>query len=156
MTKVDLPQFPITGGCQCGAVRYSLKAAPVVFYLCHCTDCQKQSSSAFGESVRVRAEDLEVSGTPKLYVGTADSGRGKYCEFCPDCGTRLVHRRAPDAQLVNIKGGTFDDATWLRPAGHIWTRSKQAFYVIGDNEISYPQNPDYDVLAARWRDMINA
>lgn len=156
MTKVDLPAFPITGGCQCGAVRYSLKAAPVVFYLCHCTECQKQSSSAFGESVRVRAADVSVSGTAALYTTVADSGNGKYCEFCPSCGTRLFHGRKPGAEIFNIKGGTLDDAKWLRPAGHIWTRSKQAFYAIADGEISYPQNPDYEVLAARWREMISA
>jgi len=152
--KVNLPQFPITGGCQCGAVRYLLKAAPVVFYLCHCTECQKQSSSAFGESVKVRAADVEVSGTLSLYTTVADSGNGKYCEFCPQCGTRLFHGRKPDAGTFNIKGGTLDDTKWLRPAGHIWTRSKQAFYVIGDDEISYPMNPDYEMLTARWRDMI--
>ena len=36
------------GGCQCGAIRYQLLRAPVALYACHCRDCQKQSSSAFG------------------------------------------------------------------------------------------------------------
>ncbi len=153
MDKVTLPQFPISGGCQCGAVRYTLKAAPLVFYLCHCTDCQKQSSSAFGESVRVRADDVEITGQLALYTGTADSGRGKYCQFCPTCGTRLFHRRTPDAEVLNIKGGSLDDAKWLRPSGHIWTRSKQAFISIGDDELSYPEQPDDDALTARWQQM---
>ena len=154
MDKVDLPRFPISGGCQCGAVRYSLKAPPLVFYLCHCTDCQKQSSSAFGESVRVRTVDVEVSGDIALYTGTADSGRGKYCQFCPSCGTRLFHGRTPNAEAFNIKGGSLDDARWLKPSGHIWTRSKQAFFCIGEDEISYEQQPDYEVLTKRWEEMI--
>ncbi len=156
MDRVTLPAFPILGGCQCGAVRYSLKAAPLVFYLCHCTDCQKQSSSAFGESVRVKSGDVEVTGELALYTTTADSGRDKYCEFCPNCGTRLFHGRKPGAEAFNIKGGSFDDARWLKPSGHIWTRSKQAFICIADDELSYPGQPDYDALTGRWQDMISA
>jgi hypothetical protein len=152
--SLQLPQFPVSGGCQCGHVRYRLKAAPVVFYLCHCTHCQKQSSSAFGESVKVRAVDVEVSGEPAIFEITADSGKTKTCEFCPRCGTRLFHGRTADAETFNIKGGTLDDTKWLRPAGHIWTRSKQAFYVIGPDEIDYPADPDYAVLRRKWRDMI--
>ena len=151
--KLTLPAFPIHGGCQCGAVRYTLKAVPVVFYLCHCADCQKQSSSAFGESVKARRGDVEISGETARFETTADSGRPKLCEFCPGCGTRLFHGRRPDAETFNIKGGTLDDARWLVPAGHIWTASKQALFVIGEDELSYPRSPDYDALTRRWREM---
>jgi hypothetical protein len=154
MPSVNLPQFPISGGCQCGHIRYSLKAAPVVFYLCHCTECQKQSSSAFGESVKVRREDIEIDGELGEYRTVADSGNAKRCEFCPKCGTRLFHGRWPEAETFNLKGGTLDDAAWLVPAGHIWTRSKQAFYAVGADEIAYPADPDYAVLARKWREMI--
>jgi hypothetical protein len=154
MPSVNLPQFPVSGGCQCGHIRYSLKAAPVVFYLCHCTHCQKQSSSAFGESVKVRATDIDVMGDPAAFEVTADSGKTKRCEFCPKCGTRLFHGRSENAETFNIKGGTLDDASWLVPAGHIWTRSKQAFYAIGPDEIAYASDPDYVVLTAKWREMI--
>ena len=64
---IALPAFPITGGCQCGAVRYTLRAPPVVFYICHCSECQTQSSSGFGESMRVRKADLEISGELHQY-----------------------------------------------------------------------------------------
>lgn len=154
MPLVKLPQFPVHGACQCGHIRYRLKAAPVVFYLCHCTHCQKQSSSAFGESVKVRASDVEVFGEPAAFMVTADSGKTKRCEFCPKCGTRLFHGRVEGAETFNIKGGTLDDASWLRPAGHIWTASKQAFFVIGSDELDYPDDPDYAKLSERWREMI--
>jgi hypothetical protein len=66
----------------------------------------------------------------------------------------MFHGRTGAAETFNIKGGTFDDASWLVPAGHIWTRSKQAFYAIGLDEIAYPADPDYAVLTAKWREMI--
>ena len=155
MTKLTFPAFPLTGGCQCGQVRFALKAPPVVFYLCHCTECQKQSSSAFGESVKVCAADVEVTGELALFTGKADSGNPKHCEFCPACGTRLFHGRKPGAETFNMKGGTFDDRSWLLPAGHIWISSKQPFVAIGADELSYPRQPDtYDVLTRRWQAMI--
>ena len=44
MTK---PVLPMTGGCQCGAIRYEIGGFPLLLYTCNCTDCQRQSGSAF-------------------------------------------------------------------------------------------------------------
>ena len=74
------------------------------------------------------------------------------CEFCPTCGTRLFHGRPA---YCNIKAGTLDDRSWLMPAGHIWTASKQPFYPIGENELSYAHQPtSKDALVVRWREMM--
>lgn len=154
MSTVNL-NLPLRGGCQCGAVRFTLKAAPVVFYLCHCSDCQKQSSSVYGQSVKVRAEDVEIEGELALFHPVADSGVVKWCEFCPKCGTRMIHGRKPGAETFNLKGGTFDDVSWLVPAGHIWVRSKQPFVAIAEGELAYEKAPEsYAPLMERWREMI--
>jgi len=153
--KIDLPDFPINGGCQCGAVRYTLKAPPVVFYICHCTECQTQSSSAFGESMRVRKADLEITGAPGQYERVSPGG-GVKGEFCPNCGTRLFHGRRDYKDTLNIKAGTLDDTSWLRPAGHIWTRSKQPWVKIDADELCCERQPEdgYAALIARWNEMI--
>jgi hypothetical protein len=147
---VTLPTFPVTGGCQCGAVRYTLKAPPIVFYLCHCTECQKQSASAFGESVTAHPDDVEVTGELACYERPGAKGTVR-CEFCPKCGTRMFHGRP---ERCNIKGGTLDDRSWLAPAGHIWTSSKQPYPLIGADELSYTHQPESkDALEKRWREM---
>ena len=56
-----LPQFPVEGGCQCGAVRYQLKAAPLGVYACHCKDCQRFSGTTHTLSMVVRVEDAELT-----------------------------------------------------------------------------------------------
>lgn len=152
--KVKMPDLPLTGGCQCGQVRYRINAAPYVFYLCHCTECQRHTSSAFGESLRIKGSDLEVAGELKTCRRMSESGKTREGHFCPDCGVRIVHG-TQGSDMVNIKAGTLDDATWLVPAGHIWTRSKQRFVEIGDDELQYEQQPDdgYAAMAARWRTM---
>lgn len=155
--KVTMPTLPLTGGCQCGQVRYSIQAPPYVFYLCHCSECQRHTSSAFGESLRVLSADLEVDGELKTFRRVSESGKVREGHFCPECGVRIVHGTA-GSEMVNIKAGTLDDARWLVPAGHIWTRSKQAFFAVGQDEIAYDGQPDddYAEMAAHWRVMLAA
>lgn len=154
LSKVRLPALPLTGGCQCGMVRYRVTAEPVAFYLCHCRECQRQTSSAFGESLRVRAKDLVMEGPVKTVARTAESGRRRKGHFCGECGVRLAHSTV-GADQANVKAGTLDDTSWLMPAGHIWTRSKP-FIAIGAGELSYPTQPEdgYAALAERWRAML--
>jgi hypothetical protein len=83
-----------TGGCQCRQIRYEIRAEPLTLYLCHCQECQKQSSSAFGMSLTVpRDAVVIIQGQPKAWTRKADSGREVTCLFCGDCGTRLFHER---------------------------------------------------------------
>ncbi len=152
---LETPALPLEGGCQCGAVRYTISGPPVVFYLCHCTECQKQSSSAFGESLRVNLADFTISGPTRTWRRPIGDGtRHQACTFCDTCGTRLTHQRPGYGDRLNVKAGTLDDTRWLVPAGHIWTRSKQAHVAIGPDELTYPQQPEADAtLEARWRAM---
>ena len=67
--------FPYTGGCQCGKIRYEIRAEPLTLYVCHCQECQKQSSSAFGMSLTVPRDSVViVEGEPKAWTRKADSG----------------------------------------------------------------------------------
>ncbi|MFP1630906.1 GFA family protein [Zhengella sp. ZM62] len=154
MRTVKLPSFPVEGGCQCGQLRYRLTARPLMFYLCHCTECQRHTSSAFGESLRCRSADVEFSGPRRTVTRIAESGRIREGVFCPDCGVRVWHG-SRGVDIGNIKAGTLDDTSWLVPAGHIWTRSKQPFIVIADDELSWPQQPGdgYEAIRKRWEEM---
>ncbi|HHS83081.1 MAG TPA: GFA family protein [Devosia sp.] len=150
-----LPAFPQTGGCQCGQVRYRLTAPPIVLYACHCTSCQKQSGSAFGLSLWVRKNDLDVSGSLSSMQRITGSGKRISCDFCPKCGTRLFHTRARPGQTLNIRAGTLDETGWLVPAGHIWTRFKQGWIEISKGTLTCETQPEnYDALTARWQEMM--
>ena len=117
--------FLMKGGCQCGFVRYSITEEPIRLNVCYCTDCQKQSGSAFGMSLVIRPEALVIdSGRVKEFQLEADSGRVKTCGFCPKCGVRIYNRTSA---LCSIKAGTLDDTANLRPDAAYWARSKQAW-----------------------------
>src|SRR5215813_10847083 len=93
-----------TGGCQCGALRYESAGAPIALYICHCTECRKQSASAFGMSLQVPRAGLRVTdGEPLSWSRPTDSGRRLECYFCPLCGTRLWHQSDPSDGKVSIK-----------------------------------------------------
>ena len=67
--------MPMTGGCQCGAVRYELTGTPLSLIICHCKDCQRQTSSAFGMTLPVAKRDFVLlSGDLKAWRRRADSG----------------------------------------------------------------------------------
>jgi hypothetical protein len=91
-----LPEFPVEGGCQCGAVRYRLKASPLTVYNCHCKDCQRFSGAAWSMSMIVRDKDFEVlSGQTVRYDRKADSGNVIAMNFCAHCHGWLWNRPAP-------------------------------------------------------------
>ena len=119
------------GGCQCGALRYRVNGEPIALAVCHCRECQRQSGSAFGMSLVVPKDSFQLlSGEPKTFTRTADSGRSVVCAFCAACGTRIYHEPSRMRDTLNIKPGTLDDTSWLAPSVHVWTKSKQPWVGI--------------------------
>jgi hypothetical protein len=132
----------MTGGCQCGAVRYEINGAPLRLYVCHCRECRRQSSSAFGISVIVRSADLRlVTGTLKRWSRGTDSGGMLHCFFCGDCGARVWHGDPASEATVSVKGGSLDDGVDLSGAVHIWTSRKLAGVVVPANARQYAMEP---------------
>ena len=142
-----------TGGCQCGEVRYESVGGPSELYVCHCRECQKQSSSAFGISFIVPRKGLRVTrGAPKFWSRPTDSGGRLKCAFCPSCGSRLWHEseggpetmdiETVDIETLSIKGGSLDDPPDLSAAFHIWTSRKLPGVAIPDGARQFPEEPE--------------
>lgn len=135
-------ESPRSGGCQCGAVRYAVGGPILATYVCHCTECRKQSASAFGISVIVRAADLVlVRGRTQAWTRPAASGARVECHFCPVCGSRLWHIGSRDPERVALKGGSLDAPPDLARATHIWTRSKLPGVLIPPGAECHPGEP---------------
>ncbi len=148
---MDLPEFPVEGGCQCGAVRYRLKASPLTVYNCHCKDCQRFSGSAWSMSMPVRSEDFEqLSGKVDTYERVADRGRHIVMNFCAHCHTWLWNN-PPAPGLVIVRAGSLDDMGWAKPIGNIWTDSKAAWVEIDPTLTNFPgQAADRQPLYDAW------
>ena len=133
-----------TGGCQCGAVRYEIASPPVELYVCHCRECQKQSSSAFGISAIFRRQDLRLTrGAVRNWTRGADSGRQVKCNFCPNCGARIWHEDGEGLEpTVSIKGGSLDRPVDLTQATHIWVSRKLPGVVIPEGAAQFAEEPE--------------
>ena len=149
------------GGCQCGAIRYRLLRAPLALYTCHCRDCQKQSSSAFGMSMWVEEQGIEWFGAkPRIYRTHGDSGREKLCAFCGECGTRLYHagseQIAAGNRWLSMKAGTLDDTSTIEPTSHIWVKRAQPWVAaMLDESVCFPMGADgEETLLSQWRDAV--
>ena len=141
------------GQCQCGEVKYRVVGTAVTLFACHCTECQRQSSSAFGMALWVRDADVQLmSGELKEWIRHTPARRSMACSFCPSCGTRLFHKLLGQSQFMSIKPGTLNNTRRLEPVGHIWTKSKQAWVDIGATTLQYPDNPaSFDELFSAWQ-----
>jgi hypothetical protein len=146
-------KLPLTGGCQCGQLRYEVNAEPLSVYVCHCTECQRQSGSAFGMSVLLsRAAFRFVKGHAQRYSRTADSGRIIDGDFCETCGVRPVHYPKANEAVAILKPGTLDDTSWLHPVGHIWTRSAQQWVSIPAGSVIHEGHPsELNSLIEAWQ-----
>jgi hypothetical protein len=131
-----------TGGCQCGKVRYECAGEPIALYACHCTECRKQSASAFGMSLEVPSAGFRVTtGVPKAWTRPADSGNRVVCHFCSDCGSRLWHESEVPDDTLTIKAGSLDEPVNFRRAIHIWTSRKLPGFLIPADARQYEKEP---------------
>lgn len=113
----------INGGCHCGRITYEADIDPEKVGVCHCTDCQILSGSAFVAYVQVPKEALRLRGEPKIYVKTAESGSRRAQAFCPECGSRIYASAEKDPQVFNLRVGTVRQRASLAPRAQVWCRS---------------------------------
>ena len=114
-----------TGGCHCGEITFGAQLDPEKVGICHCTDCQITSASAYRTIAMVDAAGFRLTqGTPKTYVKTADSGNQRALTFCATCGTALYSAtNEPEPAICNLRAGFIDQRQDLPPRYEIWCRS---------------------------------
>ncbi|RYZ09284.1 MAG: aldehyde-activating protein [Alphaproteobacteria bacterium] len=148
-----MTNLPLVGGCQCGALRYEVKAAPVMIYNCHCTNCQKIGGGAFSTPVAIiEAAFAFKRGEPATINWTSDAGTQRWGWYCADCGSRIAHGQTPSVGVLSLRGGTLDDTSWIEPVGDIWLRSKQPRLQIPEGRLKADGQPtDYAPFIAAFR-----
>jgi hypothetical protein len=132
---------PVTGGCLCGAVRYTLTAAPVLTRQCWCRLCQYLSAGGPTNNMLVPRDALTIAGALGDYVSVADSGSVMHRHFCPTCGTPVGGYAEPRPHLYVLRIGTLDDPNLYPPRQTIWIDAAPAWATIPDDRPSFPGQP---------------
>jgi hypothetical protein len=141
MQRPAIPAPPHTGGCLCGAVRFSLNARPLAVNACHCLDCKKLTGATNLLMVLASREAFSHSGETARYRKRADSGNEIDIVRCAACGVRLWHEPLSAPQLVIVAVGTLDDTSWAIPTSHIFARSASPGIVFQDDALILQNGP---------------
>ena len=121
----------VDGGCHCGAIRFDAEVTPGTIGICHCTDCQMLTGTAFRAVVSAPAASFVLHGQPTVYVKTADSGTKRRHAFCPQCGSPVFATQFENPTSYSLRIGTIRQRRELGvPTRQIWCRSANAWSVL--------------------------
>jgi hypothetical protein len=114
----------VDGSCHCGRIRYEGDVDPALVTICHCTDCQSLSGTGYRIGAPAAAATFVLlSGEPKTYLKTADSGTKRIHAFCPDCGGPVYSRALENPPFYTLRVGTLRQRAELPPRRQIWCGS---------------------------------
>jgi len=116
----------IDGRCHCGAITFEAEVDPDHASICHCTDCQMLSGTAFRTAIRAAPDKFKLlTGEPKIYVKIGESGARRAQAFCANCGSPIYATAAEGSAPFMIRVGTVRQRAELVPKVQIWARSEQ-------------------------------
>ena len=125
----------VDGSCSCGAIKVEGEADPARVQICHCTDCQTGTGSAFRVSIPVPGASFNMTGQPTIYIKTtADSGKPRTQAFCGRCGTPIFSTTVGDGQQAsyNLRVGILRQRDQLTPRRQQWWRSARPWVATLD------------------------
>jgi hypothetical protein len=129
----------VDGRCLCGYLSYEAEVDPDLVSICHCTDCQVLSGSAFRVTVPVTDGSFKfLSGAPKTYVKTAASGSKRALAFCPECGTSVYSKPTDDkSDYFGLRVGSLRQRDELVPRVQYWCNSAQSWVGVIDDLLKF-------------------
>ncbi|MGD0193143.1 MAG: GFA family protein [Rhizomicrobium sp.] len=129
----------IDGACHCGKISYTAEIDPARVVICHCNDCQTNSGAPYRANAPAPIDTFSLSGQPKIYVKTADSGANVAIAFCGECGSALYSAKLDNHEVVNLRLGAVKQRAQLTPRAQFWCGSAMPWAM----DISrIPQSPD--------------
>jgi hypothetical protein len=131
--------FLLTGGCNCGAVRFEVTSPLVSANYCHCTRCQRRTGTAAAANGRVEPGSFRVvEGEDRLRAWKPENGAQKW--FCGDCGSALFSRSPGDPDQVGVRLGAFDSDPGIRPSWRQFVAYAASWEELPDDGL--PRHPE--------------
>jgi hypothetical protein len=127
-----MAEFPLTGGCLCGGVRYEVTAAPLSVGYCHCTRCQRRTGTAASAQARLAPGSFRITKGEELVRAYAPPDGFHKC-FCSNCGGALWSRHPENSEVMSVRLGTFDGDPGLRPTFRAFVEFAAAWEPIPDD-----------------------
>ena len=131
----------LTGGCQCGAIRYEAKGDPLTHALCHCEDCRRSAGAPMVGWMMFPSDAIRITGAPTTYASSAEGRR----MFCATCGTGLFYINAENLPgITDIQSATFDDPNAFPAQVHVQTADRIGWMEKAHELPSFERYPPQD------------
>ena len=120
----------IDGQCSCGAIKIEGEADPERVQICHCTDCQTSTGTAFRVSIPVPGTTFKMTGQPNYYLKTtADSGKPRLQAFCGSCASPIYSTTPGEGVQPSymVRVGILRQRDQLVPRRQNWFRSARSW-----------------------------
>ena len=146
---MTMQNLPFEGGCRCGQIRLKISTPPLLTMACHCTGCQKMSSSAYSLSAAIPAEGFEVTQGEPVIGGLHGASRHF---FCPHCMSWMFTRPEGLDWFVNLRPTMLDDPAWFTPFVETWTSEKLPWATTPavHSYAALPAMEEYEALTAEF------
>ena len=138
----------MTGGCQCGAVRYTAEIDSDEAYLCHCRMCQRATGGVSIAFRNVRHEQVAWQRQPDRYRSSPIAQRG----FCAQCGTPLTYE-ADGSDRLDLTVGSFDDPYRFKPVDHSGCESWHRDW-LDTSALPAERTDQNERLVKKWMDAV--
>jgi hypothetical protein len=126
---------PLTGGCNCGAVRFEISEPLLGAVYCHCTRCQRRAGTAVAPSAGVKPGTFRiVSGEDRVRRWNAGDGNDK--ASCGTCGSALFSQDPQNPDVTFVRMGSFDGDPGVRPGGRVHVASAAVWEPIPDDGLT--------------------
>lgn len=135
----------VTGGCQCGRVRYEVIIADDDAYLCHCRMCQRATGGVAAAFKNVRQADVKWEREPDYYASSPLALRG----FCAICGTPLSFQYFEGSPNIDLMIGSFDDPDRFKPTSHFSIESRHEAW-LDTSGLPGMRTDEHKPLVDRW------
>ena len=134
-----MTDLPLTGGCNCGAVRFEVtEPLPIASY-CHCKRCQRRSGAAASASAHPAPGSFRiVAGEDQLTVWQPEVGGAKW--FCGVCGSHIYANNPSHPDSIGIRMGAFDGDPGVRPSVRQFVSYAAPWEAIPDDGL--PRHPE--------------
>ena len=135
----------VSGGCQCGRVRYEVEIEDDEAYLCHCRMCQRATGSVSIAFTNLPKKSVRWEQEPDWYVSSAIARR----PYCRECGTSLGFEY-PDHHKMDLTVASFDDPSRFVPTAHFGAESIHRAW-LGTEGLPETRCDEYQSLTDRWK-----
>ena len=137
----------MTGGCQCGRVRYAAQVADDDAYLCHCRMCQRATGGVSIAFKNVKRADVAWTREPDRYASSPIARRG----FCSACGTPLTFEYVSGSENIDLTVGSFDDPSQFHPVTQFGVESRHGAW-LDTRDLPGQRSDEYAPLVQKWKD----